>query len=231
MSRSEDEDVKRAIAFSLQDETHQEVINLESETEVRKNSLPKNASSGSPSAPCTSTSFLGMDRRRMEQERLARKRKRSNSPCPLSKSQKIDHIMQTDDGKSSIQPSKSTAHAIPETSVALSSHCKQDSRLTFPNGVVKRTWAFGHVRTGNEIKLEEVLQKNDLNLAVLSSFQWEIEWLLAKVDTRSTQFSFTANSYCLRLRSLGANDRLSIRHTDYTSHASKGRRYQATVQT
>ena len=56
----------------------------------------------------------------------------------------------------------------------------------FLEGTVRKTWAFGHERNGNDIKVEEVLQKDDLRLAVLSSFQWDIDWLLAKINTRST---------------------------------------------
>jgi hypothetical protein len=43
--------------------------------------------------------------------------------------------------------------------------------IQYPNGVVKKTWAFGYDRKGDDIKIEEVFQKNDLQLAVLSSFQ------------------------------------------------------------
>jgi hypothetical protein len=45
------------------------------------------------------------------------------------------------------------------------------SGIQYPNGVVKKTWAFGYDRQGDDIKIEEVLQKSDLELAVLSAFQ------------------------------------------------------------
>ncbi|KAL8686483.1 MAG: hypothetical protein Q9218_007074, partial [Villophora microphyllina] len=60
-------------------------------------------------------------------------------------------------------------------------------KLPFVNGAIKKTWAFGHPRDGHDIKFEEVLQKNDLQLAVLSSFQWDIDWLLAKISTSRSQ--------------------------------------------
>ena len=41
--------------------------------------------------------------------------------------------------------------------------------LRFPQGVVKRTWASGFPRTADDISIEEVLQKADLELAVISS--------------------------------------------------------------
>ncbi|KAK1089702.1 hypothetical protein LTR48_000176 [Friedmanniomyces endolithicus] len=53
--------------------------------------------------------------------------------------------------------------------------------LEYPHGVVKKTWAFGHERTGNDIKLEEVLEPHTLRTAVLSAFQWDPDWILSKL--------------------------------------------------
>ncbi len=56
-------------------------------------------------------------------------------------------------------------------------HRKEQSRavevsgIQYLDGIVKKTWAFGYDRRGDDIKIEEVLQKNDLQLAVLSSYQ------------------------------------------------------------
>jgi len=41
--------------------------------------------------------------------------------------------------------------------------------LEYPRGAVKKTWAFGYPRE-NDIKIEEVLQKDKLKVAVLSAF-------------------------------------------------------------
>ncbi len=62
---------------------------------------------------------------------------------------------------------------------------EQNDPFQYPTGVIKKTWAFGHDRC-NDIKIEEVLQKKDLTVAVLSSFQWHMEWLFSKfnVDTK-----------------------------------------------
>ena len=68
----------------------------------------------------------------------------------------------------------------PIRKIAKLSHTKSDTPQ-FLQGTVKKTWAFGHPRAGDDIKLEEVFQKDDLELAVLSSFQWDIPWLLAKI--------------------------------------------------
>lgn len=45
------------------------------------------------------------------------------------------------------------------------------SNLPYPNSTVKRTWPRGCPRTGDEITIEEVLQMDQLELPVLSSFQ------------------------------------------------------------
>ena len=40
---------------------------------------------------------------------------------------------------------------------------------------MKKTWVLGHDRNGDDIKIEEVLQKSDLEVAVLSSFQLDAD--------------------------------------------------------
>lgn len=67
-----------------------------------------------------------------------------------------------------------------------------NDELPFPRGVVKRTWCLGQPRTGDDIKIEEVLQKDKLELAVLSSFQWDEEWLMEKVDIDKTKMVLIA---------------------------------------
>ncbi|KAL2271708.1 hypothetical protein VTJ83DRAFT_1079 [Remersonia thermophila] len=64
--------------------------------------------------------------------------------------------------------------------------------LPFPRGVVKKTWAYGQPRRGDDIKIEEVLQRDRLQLAVLSSFQWDGEWLLSKIDISRTKLILVA---------------------------------------
>ena len=201
-SSDEDEDLRQATALSLQDQangpglTLKEAIELDSETEDEDEAAhtaddthrgvhtmiansPQhdvNAATGEGagkltgsegSTPTSSLSFLGIDRKKMEQERLARKRKVSISPPPSRK------IPRTSPG-ASIQASDRHLDS-----------SKNPGRSMFPRGTVKKTWAFGCPRTSDDIKLEEVLQRQDLNLAVLSSFQWDVEWLLAKINTRS----------------------------------------------
>ncbi|KAL2164557.1 hypothetical protein VTH06DRAFT_3774 [Thermothelomyces fergusii] len=65
-------------------------------------------------------------------------------------------------------------------------------RLPFPRGVVKKTWAYGQPRRGDDIKIEEVLQKQHLQLAVLSSYQWDEVWMLSKIDIARTKLILVA---------------------------------------
>ena len=58
--------------------------------------------------------------------------------------------------------------------------------IKYPRGVVKKTWAFRHDRTADDIKLEEVLEPATLKTAVLSAFQWDTNWVLSKLKTPLT---------------------------------------------
>lgn len=62
--------------------------------------------------------------------------------------------------------------------------------LLYPKGVVKKTWAFGHERTGKDIKLEEVLESQTLKTAVISAFQWDMDWLFRKINVQQTKCIF-----------------------------------------
>ena len=61
--------------------------------------------------------------------------------------------------------------------------------LNFPHGTVLKTWAFGHERL-DDIKIEEVLQRSTLKFAVISSFQWDMEWLRTKLNYARTKIVF-----------------------------------------
>lgn len=221
----DDEDMKRAIALSLQDEattsresrsvgqSFRDAIALDSETEDEdeppeisklaqedavgkdKNishtrfhhdagtSVGKNVESD-PSVSTSSLSFLGIDRKKMEQERLARKRKVSTSPPPPRKAPRVSPSVPIESRTLFSQSATNTTSQV----IVEPKHTSEGNssvEIRFPRGTVKKTWAFGHSRTGDDIKLEEVLQKDDLNSAVLSSFQWDMGWLLANINTRS----------------------------------------------
>ncbi|KAL8722056.1 MAG: hypothetical protein Q9225_001378 [Loekoesia sp. 1 TL-2023] len=192
MSNSDsDEDLKRAIELSLQScqpvskntsNGTEEVISLDSDGESTTDEAPDEDAAQVKEKvkpiPASSMGMLGLDRKAMEQERLARKRKASISPPPGRKAAKlsVSHPEASSDGQQDDQK----PGVIPPV---------QPSKLFFPKGAIKKTWAYGHSRQ-DDIKLEEVLQKNDLSLAVLSSFQWDVEWLLRKINTKTTQLVF-----------------------------------------
>ncbi|KUJ11780.1 phospholipase D/nuclease [Mollisia scopiformis] len=59
------------------------------------------------------------------------------------------------------------------------------SGIQYPDGIVKKTWAKGFPRTGDDITIEEVLQKDDLELAVLSAFQIDTDWIIGKLGKKT----------------------------------------------
>ena len=62
----------------------------------------------------------------------------------------------------------------------------QFANLQYPDGAIKRTWSPYHERN-NDIKIEEVLQKDKLKIAVLSSYLWDLDWLFTKVNQNKTK--------------------------------------------
>lgn len=157
-----------------------------------------------PSAAATGSSshslLLGLDRKKMEEERLARaarKRKADDEqvgggageggegrPCQRVKTEGA--------AASSTSAASATCTTSPPTKSGIATGKSSTGELPFPHGVVKRTWCKGQPRTGDDIKIEEVLQKDKLELAVLSSFQWDEEWMLEKVDIERTKMVLIA---------------------------------------
>ncbi|OBT73845.1 hypothetical protein VF21_06701 [Pseudogymnoascus sp. 05NY08] len=82
---------------------------------------------------------------------------------------------------------------MPDAQLSKDQQARMGSGVQYPHGVVKQTWAFGFPRSG-DIKIEEVLQKNDLDLAVLSSFQWDQEWILSKLNMARTKLILVAQA-------------------------------------
>ncbi|KAJ5109826.1 tyrosyl-DNA phosphodiesterase-domain-containing protein [Penicillium argentinense] len=61
-------------------------------------------------------------------------------------------------------------------------------------GTVKKTRLSNSPRKPNDISIEEVLQREDLEIAVLSSFLWQYEWVLSKLDTNRTLIRFVVHA-------------------------------------
>lgn len=194
MASSDDEDLKRAIALSLQDsttggtgETAREAISLDSDSETERKPA-RTASRAEVTKDDTSSraglGLLGLDRKQMEQERLGRKRKAPSISPPPPRKTAANRLP-----ISSMSAIDRTTTALQAPVASRASSGSDGKGPVFLAETVKKTWAFGHDRRADDIKLEEVLQKDDLSLAVLSSFQWDIDWLMAKINTRSTHIT------------------------------------------
>ncbi|KAF3925063.1 hypothetical protein AA313_de0207395 [Arthrobotrys entomopaga] len=55
------------------------------------------------------------------------------------------------------------------------------------DGVVKKTYVQGVDRTSDDITIEEVLQKDTLQVAVLSAFVWDFLWILEKLKVGESE--------------------------------------------
>jgi Tyrosyl-DNA phosphodiesterase len=180
---TDDYDLHRAIALSLQSDP----VATERASSPLTIISAESKSSAEPTFPVGG--ILGMNRKKQEEERLARlKRKRggSVSPPPLRRGTKaLD-----DNGVAGLTDGNETGTKSParsEKQISNSSTSAASSNLRYPEGVVKKTWAFGFARE-NDIKVEEVIQPKLLEAAMLSSFQWDWDWLLPKMDLQRTKF-------------------------------------------
>ncbi|GAD91435.1 tyrosyl-DNA phosphodiesterase domain protein [Paecilomyces variotii No. 5] len=200
----EDEELRKAIALSMQEgddivSTHKKEPSEKAQNKGNDNATvpPAVADEATPSGSDPKPSgIMGIDRKQMEQERLARLAKRKAegniSPPQISRQNKMakqyteQSVPKLAAAGQRLQHSETGAHQkktdnpFPQPSSVPS--------IQFPKGVVKKTWALGYPRDGNDTTIEEVLQKSDLELAVLSSFMWDMEWLFSKLDTRNTRF-------------------------------------------
>ncbi|EHK17742.1 uncharacterized protein TRIVIDRAFT_82987 [Trichoderma virens Gv29-8] len=136
-----------------------------------------------------------LDRKAMEQERLNRLAKRQRPPSDDDDDDVVEIPPPKKQAMTAPEPkSKTTSELKKSTSVpmSISSSASSSLPLQYPNGTVKRTWSRGCARTGEEITIEEVFQKDQLELAVLSSFQWDEEWMMSKLDIRRTKILLLA---------------------------------------
>ncbi|EFZ03516.2 ubiquitin interaction domain-containing protein [Metarhizium robertsii ARSEF 23] len=118
-------------------------------------------------------SLGSLNRKKMEEERLARiATKRHRIIC---------------DEEDAVEIPEPKRVAIPAMN-----HTIAKTTVPFPRGTVKRTWALGYDRSPDDIKIEEVLQRDRLLLALFSSFQWDEAWLLSKIDTSRTKILLAA---------------------------------------
>ncbi|KAF3046938.1 hypothetical protein E8E12_008410 [Didymella heteroderae] len=171
----EDEALKRAIALSMQDiaqspnttsttTRYQQPSAITSPSEELTQQAAKTTVDSMPKS--LSRSSFAMDRKTMEAERLARleERKRKRTPSP---------------DRPTKQPSKTLALTMMKD--LTKSRSQVDPVLQYPQGVIKRTFATRFPRN-DDITIDEVLQASTVSIAVISSFQWDAEWLSRKLS-------------------------------------------------
>ncbi|KAL8955709.1 MAG: hypothetical protein Q9183_006549 [Haloplaca sp. 2 TL-2023] len=141
----------------------------------------------------------------MEEERLARKRKREGEAeveysSSGRKSARVE-ISSADEVRERVPTalvlmvSGDILHA--DRGISIPGHVQREVSSTtsanpppilpYPYGTVKKTYALKHPRSSDDITLEEILQPSSLSLTVLSSFQWDMQWLFKKLNTSTTQ--------------------------------------------
>ncbi|PLB49439.1 putative tyrosyl-DNA phosphodiesterase [Aspergillus steynii IBT 23096] len=196
----DDEDLRRAIELSKQDFTHDQgspeapLYISDNEQASKTGGSQKPQVSSNEQNISKPMGVLGLDRKQMEQERLARlaKRKpddtssfdeRETKQLKVQTSPKIQMKKDLDRISDIIDPSSKPQASRPEPNIP-----SPQPSVQFPTGVVKKTWSYSSPRLGDDIKIEEVFQKAGLELAVLSSFMWDMDWLFSKLDTRNSRF-------------------------------------------
>lgn len=137
-----------------------------------------------------------------EEEDSNRGKQTRHIGAPAARRQKLETTeAKVDKGKSTTSAPSSltlpptsqaaaTTTVIPGLASAFTSSPK--TRLPFAKGAVKKTWVRGQHRQGDDITLDEIWQEDTLELAVLSSFQWDEDWMMSKLDIRRTRVMLIA---------------------------------------
>ncbi|KAM0334080.1 hypothetical protein ACHAQA_001100 [Verticillium albo-atrum] len=174
----EDAALEAAIALSLQHDT------IEENKPTRPHSRSTVEPSSAPPIKAPASSSWLLDRKQMEDERLRRLRKRTAGEAAL------DELPVR---RLAVPANSAPVSSVPGPTVLNRGLTKQQAKpLRFAKGAVKKTWVYGCPRTDDDIKIEEVLEKDKLELAVVSSFQWDESWFLSKVDIARTKMVFIA---------------------------------------
>lgn len=171
----EDDELQRAIALSL-GENEMSAAPTGLRTEVDLTMSPGNTpivteTSRPPSTHTKSVGIAGLDRKAMEEERLARLNKRKRDPTP---ERPIKRTTPTHQDAVLCTASKSLLQS------------SLSSGLEYPEGAIKRTFAERYPRS-NDISIDEVLQASQVHIAVISSFMWDSEWLWKKLSPVKTK--------------------------------------------
>ncbi|KAJ6076787.1 hypothetical protein N7499_008768 [Penicillium canescens] len=214
-----DEELQRALAMSL------EIDNTDGKDKVPEDKKP-DMTSIATQASSVPVGLSGLDRKQMEQERLARLAKRKavddaaspeiqphrkitkvappSTESPLVRQPVISqqHLVSSPIPRADAVPKQRT-YVCPQTAAnapGLDIQPTARPMIQWPLGAVKKTALDGFPRQGNDITIEEVIQRSELELAIFSSFLWDMEWLFTKLDIQKTRFMLVmqANDQSLR---------------------------------
>ena len=211
----EDEALRRAIAMSL-GESAAATAPTTDDAQGSANEVDNGLGQGhaqhevdshSSSAGGLAMGMLGIDRKKMEEERLARLKKRKAGPAnldsrthcgrepepdlPPAQRPRLTSGLNSLPGHSTGSPGMSQP-SLPSAISSLNSNPSaskgvSEAGLPYAQGTVLRTRALGYARRDDDITIDEVLQKDNLELAVLSSFQWDEDWLMGKLNLGKTK--------------------------------------------
>jgi hypothetical protein len=203
----EDEALRRAIAMSLGESATATAPTTDDNKGLGQGHAQDKVDAHSSSAGGLAMGMLGIDRRKMEEERLARLKKRkagpanidmpfnddrkSDLPPPAAQRPRLMSGLRSLPGESTGSPGMPQA-SLPSAISSLNSNFDaskgvSEAGLAYSQGTVRRTRALGYARRDDDITIEEVLQKDALELAVLSSFQWDEDWLMKKLNLGKTK--------------------------------------------
>jgi hypothetical protein len=200
-SGNEDEDLKLAIARSLTESNARSEIIKTSGPEFLLTLNSSNDVAENLKAP--SNGLLGLDRRAMEAERLARlkrkhvtsetsqhntdlpsqKKKRSVSPPALRRPPTTSI-----DARSTID---ATVDSATNQSIAASSNSVslgKDTDVLYPDGVVLKTFAPAYPSEGTISFSDLIAPARSMESCLLSSFIWDYDWLFPHFNTEKTNF-------------------------------------------
>lgn len=213
LGSEDDEDLRLAIAMSLQD---QEQLQTERASEA---SAPKNESQSSSLAKVDG-GLLGLDRKQMELERLARlKRKREHSdraaerpitPPPLRRIQILPRNRDTDSRSADVRTVPRKAETVHEVSID-----SNTTNASFSSGTVLLTSlpsrrSRSHPQTLSSISFADLVaplsHSAQLRSASLSSFIIDFDWLLPHFNTKTVSFVFCLHSSNAQHRALLQQD-------------------------
>jgi hypothetical protein len=178
-SDDEGEEIARAIALSLQDTAslgHTVTTNVQPPSRAAY-SISETKNAAPQLGPTRSLDLAGLDRKAMELERLARFGKRKRDPSPERPSKQI---------------AKTPAIDVVPTSSIMSSPSAGNA-VSFPTGAIKRTSATKFPRT-DDITVDELLEADRVNTAVISSFMWDAEWLNKKLNPHKVKQIWIMNA-------------------------------------